>query len=57
MLDDMINIKKLGFLDNDDQFHDVINKDDFIIFAIDIDQNLNLFAYTKVDDILFDDEE
>lgn len=57
MLDDMINIKKLGFLDNNDQFYDVINKDDFIIFAIDINQNLNLFAYTKVDDVLFDDEE
>ena len=57
VLDDMINIKKVGFLDNNDQFLDVINKDDFIIFAIDINQNLNLFAYTKVDDILFDDEE
>lgn len=57
MLDDMINIKKLGFLDNNDQFHDVINKDDFIIFAIDINHNLNLFAYTKIDDILFDDGE
>lgn len=57
VLDDMINIKKLGFLDNNNQFCDVINKDDFIIFAIDINQNLNLFAYTKVDDILFDDEE
>ena len=57
MLDDMINIKKLGFLNNNDQFHDVIHKDDFIIFAIDINHNLNLFAYTKVDDVLFDDEE
>lgn len=57
MLDDMINIKKLGFLDNNDQFHDLINKNDFIIFAIDINHNLNLFAYTKVDDVLFDDEE
>lgn len=57
ILDEVINFKKLGFIDNNDQFYNEINPDDFIIFAIDINEKLHLFAYTKLDDVLFDDKD
>lgn len=57
ILNDLINVKKIGFLENNCQIYNELDIDDFIIFAIDINEKSNLFAYTKIDNVLFDNEE
>lgn len=51
ILDDLINEKCLGFIDNNHTFINRINKNDFIILSMDFDNKNIFFAYTNVKNV------
>ena len=56
IIDEIIAVKKLGFLTDDSKFADKINENDFVLLSANVNHKSIIFAYTNIKEVITDAE-